>query len=932
LDLSACDREPIHTPGIIQSHGVLIATGPGSGRVHHVSANIEASTGLAAAAVLNARLEDVLGPSAVDAIERALSRDSGAPTDLSVLTLPFPVDPNRSVMVHRHLGRTIVELTAPIPADGNAITIARVQAMISSLSRTGAEAELCAAAAREIRQLTGYDRVMVYRFDAEGHGTVVAEELAAELEPFLNLHYPASDIPQQARRLYVAQRVRVIPDVLSAPTSLLAEWESDTPLDMTHCTLRGVSPVHIEYLCNMGVRSTLSISILRDGALWGMVLCHHGAPMVARRELRQVSEFAGELLSVLLHKVSEAGLLRERLGRHRTVVSLQSQLEAAEDLGEALTQHASSFLDLLGAGGALISVGASTTVIGEAPPVERAVALVAALRGGRTEDMIVVSDAGRPGSVAADCPDVASGVLVAPILHTPGFYIAWFRPEQVRDVRWGGDPNKPTQSDEQGRLSPRTSFAAWAEEVRGRSDAWTSSDLEAATEVSGAVTSALLSKAEFQLANLAAFDPLTGLPNRRSLQASLDGCAAEGSHSRAAMLFLDLDRFKAINDSLGHSAGDQVLRQLATRLQRITPPGAVAGRLGGDEFLIFLPGAGPAEAEALSSALMRELRAPFVLGEHRHFAAASIGIACCPVSRLDDLMREADEAMYAAKRAGGGRSAHFQPSHHATVLSAMQIEQDLFTALEKQELTIAYQPIYNITNDLIVGLEALLRWRHPVKGLIPPSEFIPIAEQTGLIMPIGEWVLGEAVRHIAVWRRSFGHLTISVNVSGRQLMDGSLSELLGERLEAEKLTAGSICLEVTESVLMDNTAVAELHRLRAMGVKVAIDDFGTGYSSLAYLLTLPVDIVKIDRRFITPLGSDPKADQLFHAVVGLLRTLDLEIVAEGCESLEQWRVVRASDCEGLQGWIVSKALPFGEVIGFLESFRPEGVFGPRAGP
>ncbi len=937
LDLSECDREPIHAPGHIQPHGVLIATFPGSDRISHVSANLEASTGLSAAAVLDARLEDVLGPEAFAAIEGNLRMDGAAPGGVGPLALPFPVDPNRGLMVHRHLGRTIVEVGSPNVDDGGDMTVGRAQAMISLLSRAGTEADLCAAAAREIRRLTGCDRVMVYRFDAEGHGAVIAEDLAAGLEPFLHLRYPASDIPQQARRLYILQTVRIIPDVLYEPIGLLAASETDNELDMTYCTLRGVSPIHIEYMRNMGVRSTLAISLLRDGALWGMVICHHGAPMAASRELLGVSEFTGELLSVLLHKVSEAALLRERLGRQRAIAALQSRLEAAEGVGETLARQATAFLDLLGAGGAFISIANATTVIGRSPPPDRASALVAALRRGRSEEMIAVIDAGRPGGAADDCPELASGILVAPILQTAGSCIAWFRPERVHTVLWGGDPSKTAQRGDSGRLSPRNSFAAWAEEVRGRSEPWTAGDLETAREICQAVTSALLSQAELQLANLAAYDPLTALPNRRSLQAFVDRCLAEGAHSRAAVLFVDLDRFKAINDSLGHLAGDQVLIQVAARLRRLTPPGAVVGRLGGDEFLLFLPGAGAAEAEALAGDLLREMSAPFILGAHRHFATVSIGIACRALSGIDDLIREADEAMYAAKRAGGGRSALFHPSHHATALSAMQIEQDLFLAMERDELTVVYQPIYNIVRKAVVGFEALLRWRHPAHGWITPSQFVPIAEQTGLITRIGGWLLGEAVRAVAGWRGAFGNLTVSVNVSVRQLMEGSFSQSLEKRLQGESAEAQSICLEVTESVLMDDVAVRELHRLRAMGVKVAVDDFGTGYSSLAYLQTLPVDIVKIDRRFVTPLGSGSKADQLFRAIIGLVRTLDLVPVAEGCETLDQWRVVRDSGCEGLQGWIVSKALPPEDVAGFLQSFRPENAFGedafgPETGP
>jgi diguanylate cyclase (GGDEF)-like protein len=489
-------------------------------------------------------------------------------------------------------------------------------------------------------------------------------------------------------------------------------------------------------------------------------------------------------------------------------------------------------------------------------------------------------------------------------------------------VRWGGDPNKAVSPGaEPGRLSPRTSFDAWTEEVRGQSKPWTATDIELAEEFRRSITDALLWHAELKLAQLSAFDPLTALANRRTVESEMDRCARAGVHGKAALLFFDLDRFKVINDSLGHLAGDHVLVQVAARLARLSPPGAVAARVGGDEFVLFWPGAGAAEAHALGERLLHAMADPVDVQGQLLRVTASIGIACRDVDALDRLMHEADEAMYAAKRRGGAAILAFQPSLHERVLDAMRLEQDLFQALESDELDVHFQPIVASEGGLALGFEALARWRHRTHGWIPPQDFIPIAEQSGLIRQVGAHVMARALHQVAHWRSRDAGLWVAINASVRQLADEALGDLLAALLATNCLPADCVHLEVTESVLMDPPAVRQLHRLRALGVRIAIDDFGTGYSSLAYLQDLPIDIVKIDRSFVTGLGSNPKARGLFQAIVSLARTLGLQTIAEGCETGEQFQIMREAGCDAVQGWFTGRPMPGANVLDFLESRR-----------
>jgi diguanylate cyclase (GGDEF)-like protein len=917
IDLSACAQEPIHTPGAIQPHGVLIATYPGEQRISHVSANFEASVGLHPGLVLGGDLDRLLGPAAAAGVVASLSTRSYAPANVLTLKLPIPIRPRRTVVVHRHLDRLIVELETAPPVSEDEGSLSKALTLIASLRRAETLAELCNCAAREIRLLTGADRVMVYRFSPNGDGTVIAEDKVYALESFLDLRYPASDIPEQARRLYLSQRVRGIPDVDYAPVALLTH-PGGGELDMSFCALRAVSPVHLEYMRNMGVKASLATSLLQDGALWGMIVCHHRTEFVVPAEKRALCDVIGQLMAVLLQQVTEAEHMIGRLKCQQRIATLRDDMELSPTVAQGLLRREGALLELLQADGVIVKCGGETLFAGRTPPPAAAAAMMAAMRQLHGETIAAVDNAGQPGGLAAASRDVASGIMLMPISSSPGDAIAWFRREVTGTVRWGGDPRKPVAVDPQSpRLSPRKSFKAWSEQVSGCATPFSEADLLAAQELRRTITGLMLRQTEARLARLSAYDPLTGLANRRTCESHLERWRLDEAHPPAILLYLDLDRFKTINDLLGHGAGDELLVQLAERLRQMAPAGSVVGRLGSDEFLLFWAGAGKQQAELLGGVLVAELARPFAIKGQPYYAAGSIGIACSANTGADGLLRAADAAMFAAKRQGGCRAVIFEPAQHGVVMTNMQTEQDLFRALDHDELEIHYQPVVSVPDRSVCGFEALLRWRHPVRGWVSPMEFIPIAEDAGLITRIGAWVLAGAIRQAGVWRQAHPQLTVAVNVSARQLTEGGFSAELAGLLVRERLAPAAICIEVTESALMHQAAVRELQQIRALGVSVAVDDFGTGYSSLAYLQTLPVSIVKIDRSFVASLGSTPKAGRLFHSIVELAHTLDLSAVAEGCETEEQWRIIADAGCERVQGWLIARAMNAVDALVFL---------------
>ena len=423
--------------------------------------------------------------------------------------------------------------------------------------------------------------------------------------------------------------------------------------------------------------------------------------------------------------------------------------------------------------------------------------------------------------------------------------------------------------------------------------------------------------AEEQIEYLAHHDPLTDLPNRvllrdRFLQAQ--GQAAR-SANRVAILFLDLDHFKLVNDTLGHPIGDRLLQAVAERLRRGVRETDTISRQGGDEFVIVLPElADPESAGSIAGKLMEQMHEPVRVNGHRLNVTFSLGIALYPDDGedFDTLMKKADTAMYSAKEAGRNTLRFFTAAMNVEAAARLKLQGRLQRALEKEELVLYYQPQFDLASGRILGAEALLRWRDPERGLVPPGEFIPVAEDTGLIGPIGEWVIGEACRELRRWHEAGAtDLTMAVNLSPVQFRRSRLVEIAARALQENRLPAECLEFELTESLLIrEDAAILEtLTALKGLGVKLSIDDFGTGYSSLAYLKRFNVDKLKIDQSFIRELCSNPDDEAIVSAVITMARQLRLRTVAEGVENAEQATMLRRFDCDEVQGFLFGRPMP-----------------------
>jgi len=783
---------------------------------------------------------------------------------------------------------------------------------------------------REVARLCSFDRVMLYQFLPDWSGEVIAEQAAGILTTrFLGLRFPASDIPAQARALYTESKIRVLADLQAPPDTLLPPLTpSGEPLDQSHSLLRGFSQVHQTYLKNMGVRATMSLSIVCEGKLWGLIACHHYQPRVppyqVRHTLRRICELVAGVTAMRIETLSRLTVAQDTVAMDQLLVNLHQAVLQDEDTGAVLARLLPELLAAFRASALIVGIGELQYVSGgtlapvTAGEVTREVA--ARIADASPDEVLECSDLLTPAGVPLTTLPRSAGLLAVRRRGEPAEFCGFTRAEIVREVNWAGEPVKraATMPDGHVRLEPRRSFDVWRETIGGNARSWSPAEVKACGRLLRILSDACQRRdhkaLELELRFRAHHDHLTGLVNRRSMEESLDLRLGAARFDSAVML-IDLDHFKMINDTHGHAAGDRLLQALSTRLSSVIRPSDILSRVGGDEFLLLaeMVPLDHAAALAIANRLHAIMEKPFDVEGQSVRLALSVGIAIPPDhgTNATDLMRRADLALYRAKKSGRASTVIFDAPLEEGLIGAYELERDLQEAIVKNELSLVFQPEVDLSTGRVVALEALLRWTHPERGAVEPNVFIPIAERSDLIIQIGHWVMRSVIATQAEWRsRGDLILPVAVNVSMNEVTSGNLVDTIARLLHQYQMPPQCLTVELTESVIMKDPRVAMrvLSALRQLGIFTALDDFGTGYSSLSRLRQLPLNALKVDQSFTADLTEDAHSRSLTQAIIRMAEALKMTTIAEGVETRGQLDWLRAQKCTLGQGFLFSPAV------------------------
>ena len=949
----ACADEKIHLLGTVQSHGFLMVVDMASECIVQVSSGIVRYwPGLQdAAALIATPLADWVD--GLDASDRlTITSLQAKPTLIPHWTPCFmradsePGQPHGltwECMAHRS-GKLAVLEWLPQARDVNEVQrqrqlfsdISKVIAHLRKADRLDSFFQDCL---KVLQEFSGFQRVMIYRFLPDGAGEVVAEQTADGYAPrFIGLRFPAGDIPIQARTLYLTNRIRVIADA-EAPTDTLvpAVLIDGTVLDQSHCILRGMAPVHLCYLHNMEVRATLTLSIVLEGRLWGLIACHHDQPKVSpyqiREGLRQVCELMTEITNMRIETLFQLETVRQRRSFDNFLKKFQRALAQDVDVSAVLNAWLPEILLKFKANSFGLKMGNFSYVGGPAAragiphQVLSEVASRASLSGTTTvmwDD--VLTSKNQPLEFLPD----AAGLLLVQRYKEDMIFCFVTRQELVKQVRWAGEPvNQMTpQPDGRIRLEPRSSFAEWKQSIRGQSARWERIDAECLKMLLQSLNDAhqlhVNRTLQKDLAGRAHHDPLPGLYNRRSMEDEVAKRLQNGQLDVALML-LDIDHFKSINDTYGHEVGDLVLQQLSLRLRAVIRELDLIARLGGDEFMLLFQLRRPDPALALMFAerLHQSITPKFEINGKQLKMGISLGIAIPPAHgrTVDELLRHADLALYQAKSLGRSRSVVFELAMETDQRDDYLLERDLNDAVEANQLSLVFQPKVDLVSRRVVGLEALVRWNHPTRGQSSPAIFIPIAERSDQIVQIDRWVMRAAIAEQAKWRaRGLAMLPVAVNLSIADILPVNLIGYLQQLLSEYQVPATALEVEVTESCFMRQMAQSQevLLALNQCGIATTLDDFGTGFSSLSYLRQLPLQSLKIDQSFIQAMLGDPNTEKLTQAIVAMGVALNMNIVAEGVETKEQMNWLLAHGCHIGQGYFFSPPVASEDVHQVIE--------------
>ncbi|MDP3059276.1 MAG: EAL domain-containing protein [Methylotenera sp.] len=1069
--LQQCANEPIHQIGTIQPHGASLVLSSDLPRtILQFTTNLSNILGFSSSVTSGSTIVDVMGEVAANDVEQLIQISKKHQTATGKVGLRQSHGLlNLQAHLYNSEGTFVLELEHDDSSDQTHNLSHLFLNMQKQLLSFGVEKDVTSyfnQIAKLLRELMAYDSVMVYRFDSNWNGEVIAQDSIEAAPSYLGIHFPCSDIPPQARRLYTLNLVRLITDINATPIPFfpLLNPINQQPLDMTHSVLRSLSPVHLEYLRNMGVNASMTISIMQNDRLWGLITCHHFSPKHVSIHKREAALFIGQMASTQLASI-EASERLSQIDRTEQVISKLLCTLHSVALADVLKNLLPDLQKLLNSTGVICLVEGRFYQYGEALEPSETQELITWINRQPIDEVFSTNHLSLDFDLAMNNKHLAAGVVVAQLTSDMNNCIIWLRKEKLRTIQWAGKYEEGFHQDIGGdyKLSPRKSFAIWSELLLGQSDVWSKADLltakslarslnetfakksrhesrraeqklidaemriaatafesqegmmvtnsknvilrvnHAFTQITGysaedvigktpkllssgqqdkhfyaamwesikytgvwegeiwnrrksgevypehlsitavkdedgivtnyvaTLTDITLSKAASdEIQNLAFYDPLTQLPNRRLLIDRLKQALAASARSgqRGAILFLDLDHFKALNDTLGHDVGDLLLKQVSQRLVNSVREGDTVARFGGDEFVVLLEDLSDQTLEAakqtetIAEKIIAALNQPYLLGAHEHHSTPSMGASVFNdhAAEVDTILKQADIAMYQAKDSGRNTLRFFDPKMQEVISSRANLEHELRKAIEQQQFELYYQIQVDNTNSAI-GAEALIRWHHPERGMISPYDFITLAEETGLIIPIGRWVLESACAQLKLWKQNplTRDLMLSINVSAKQFFQSDFVELVQATLLQHEVDPKRFKIELTETMLVENIhdIIIKMDKLSKIGIRFSLDDFGTGYSSLQYLKKLPLNQLKIDQSFVRDIVTDASDRAIVRTIIIMAHSLDINVIAEGVETAEQKQYLLDNDCKHYQGYLFSKPIPIDEFEALL---------------
>ncbi len=915
VSLDNCDKEPIHLIGHIQSHGILIVSDMNSPIqiIDFISDNTLEHLGIESTRLLGQPLDQLIKPHSLEMLAEAICMPNH--TSHTYYDLDIHSQKMHAVQAsfHKHKDLLFIELqpflkesylSTSFKSNGKDIIADFTSRMLQTYSFN----DLAVTLVSFFREQLNYDRVMVYKFDNDGHGEVVAEQKNKGLESFLGLHYPASDIPQFARYLYVQNRCRIISDILSEPVPIKAasSEKNNYELDLRFSNLRSMSPIHIEYLSNMGIKASLTMSIVKDNKLFGMLIMHNYSPIYcdlrAREAINKLSIICSDYVKLLDRIESATGT-----ERNQDIRSLVSMYLFDNEKNTDFEEISEMLCKVFDADGLFVNINNKQLISKGLLYKDIPLMLEQFKKAGLFKSNIYYSH-----NLSINCQALfqtdkrISGLMLINLPSENTSFILLTRYEKAQLVRWAG--RKQEYSPEaDGRLHARRSFKEWQELTKDTAAPWDKNDVLNAKNIRAIFIRYLLRMNEKHLAKLVSYDTLTGLPNRFYVCNYLDKKLAQDS--KLALLFIDCDRFKTINDSLGHEVGDKVLKIIGERLQALETNDSFAARLGGDEFTMLMPGENPDEIEHMASVIVNAFRTPISFELYNFRVHASVGVAISSSkSDRSSLMRSADMAMYDAKNNGGNSYRFVTDSLMSQAHERLSIEQNLYDALNNEEIINYYQPLVDSETNEVHGFEALCRWVKIDGEIIPPLKFLGVAEETGIIIQVGLKVIDNLIKDLKAFHNLNDSVFVSINFSPRQMLDSKSVDYLLEQVKHHKLDASKIVIELTEeSYIEDDTLLIDiLNKFKSHKFRIALDDFGSGYSSMKYLASLPLDLVKFDKTLIDKICEDERSYRLLKASKEFADVSGLLSVAEGVETQKQSDYVSQIGIKYQQGFLLGK--------------------------